>query len=102
MNRPPGLVVHPAVNSFSRLARIQKLTKTDIEANEPTTYLSLRQRLSDEEGKPFSICRDRPAGAVGMERMTTLACIMMELKSGSGKVLIGRPCGDLPVVEWSF
>ena len=101
-NLPAKLVDHPAPNSFSRLARMQKLTQIDLEMNEPTTFQSLRERLSDEEGTPLSICRDRPAGAVGMERMTTLACIMMELKSCTGKVLIGRPCDDLPVVDWSF
>lgn len=101
-SRPVGLVDHPAENSFSRLARMQKLTEMGIEAEEPLTYASIRRRLSDEEGKPYSICRDRPPGAQGMERMTTLACIMMELKSGTAKVLIGRPCDNLPVVEWSI
>ncbi len=101
-NLPATLIDHPARNSFSRLARVQKLTDIDLETNVSTTFQSLRERLSDEEGTPFSICRDRPAGAVGMERMTTLACIMMELKSCTGRVLIGRPCDDVPIVEWSF
>ncbi|EXJ75645.1 uncharacterized protein A1O5_00152 [Cladophialophora psammophila CBS 110553] len=101
-NRPAKLVDHPAPNSFLRLARIQKLTDIDREKNATTTFRSLREKLSDEEGSPLAICRDRPAEAVGMERMTTLACIMMELKSCTGKVLIGRPCDNLPVVNWSF
>lgn len=100
--KPAGLVDHPAANSFSRLARIQELTQLDLEEKKPTSYASLRKRLSDEQGMPFSICRDRPPGTLGMERMTTLASIMMELKSGSGRVLIGRPCDNLPVIEWSF
>ena len=99
---PAGLVDHPAANSFSRLTRIRELTLVDLEKNEPTTYASLCRRLSDEEGTPFSICRDRPPGAVGTERMTTLAGIMMELKSTTGKILTSRPCDDLPIVEWSF
>lgn len=101
-DRPAKLVDHPAPNSFSRLARIRQLTDLDLSSNVPLTFDSIRKRLSDEEGTPFSICRDRPAGAVGMERMTTLACIVMDLTSCTGKVLIGRPCDDLPVVDWSF
>ncbi|KAL6248226.1 hypothetical protein RBB50_004481 [Rhinocladiella similis] len=101
-NRPANLVDHPAPNSFARLARIQKLTDDELKTNVPITFRSLREKLSDEEGTPFSICRDRPPGAVGMERMTTLACIMMELTSCTGKVVIGRPCGDAALVNWSL
>jgi isopenicillin-N N-acyltransferase like protein len=101
-NRPAKLIDYPAANSFSRLSRIQKLTELDMEAGEPTTFSSLRKRLSDEEGSPLSICRARSVGAAGMERMTTLASVMMELRSCTGKVIVGRPCDDLPVVEWSF
>jgi isopenicillin-N N-acyltransferase like protein len=102
LDRPAGLVDHPAANSFARLSRIQMLTQADVVAGTVTTFESLRRRLSDQEGTPFSICRNKPPGAVGMERMTTLACIMMELRSGTGKILIGRPCDDVEVVEWSL
>lgn len=101
-NRPPKMVDHPAANSFSRLARMQELTERDGRQGVPTSFESLRIRLSDEQGTPLSICRDRPPEAVGMERMTTLSTIMMELTSCTGKVTIGRPCDDLPIVEWSF
>ena len=101
-DRPPKLVDHPATNSISRLARIQELTDDDMKLKLPTTFKSLRTRLSDQKGTPFSICRARPRGAIGMERMVTLATIMMELTSCTGKVLIGRPCDELPIVEWSF
>jgi len=101
-DRPSKLVDHPAANSLSRLTRMQELTDNDRKLKVPTTFESLRSRLSDEEGTPFSICRDRPPGAVGMERMTTLSTIMMELASCTGRVLIGRPCDELPIVEWSF
>jgi isopenicillin-N N-acyltransferase-like protein len=100
--RPPKLVDHPAPNSLSRLARIRELTDYNKKLQVPTTFASLRARLSDQEGAPFSICRDRPPGAVGMERMITLSTIMMELTSCTGRVLIGRPCDNLPIVEWSF
>ncbi|KAH8895228.1 AAT-domain-containing protein [Thozetella sp. PMI_491] len=101
-DRPQKLVDHPAPNSFARLARIQELTAHDREHNLPTSFASLRSRLSDEEGTPYSICRNRPPGAVGMERMTTLSTIIMELTGCTGKVTTGRPCDDLPVVDWSF
>lgn len=99
---PRGLADHPASNSFDRLERIRELTKLDQQQGNPTTFGTIRQRLSDEQGTPFSICRDRPVGAVGMERMTTLASIIMELGSGTAEVLIGRPCEHLPVVGWSL
>lgn len=101
--QPPNLVDHPAPNSMSRLLRIRELTDHDKKLQVPTTFASLRARLSDQEGTPFSICRDRPPpGAVGMDRMITLSTIMMELTSCTGKVLIGRPCDNLPIVDWLF
>ena len=101
-NRPHNLIDHPADNSFTRLARMQELTENDRHQKVPPTFESIRTRLSDEQGKPFSICRDRPPGAVGMERMTTLGTVIMELKSLTGEILIGRPCDDVPIFKWSF
>lgn len=96
---------HPAPNSFDRLARVSLLTQRDIEKHVALTKESVIERLKDQEGTPYSICRDRPAGAKGMEKMTTLATIVMELGPGrwSGLVTIGRPCEDgLQMVEWVF
>jgi isopenicillin-N N-acyltransferase like protein len=101
-NRPANLVDHPAPNSFSRLARMERLTEIDLESNVSATFSTLRARLADEQGAPVSICRDRPAGAVGMERMLTLSCYIMELKSRTAKILIGRPCNEVPIVEWKL
>jgi hypothetical protein len=78
---------------------MRELTEKD---TGPPSFHSIRHRLSDQESTPFSICRDSPVGVVGMERMTNLACITMELKSCSGQVLIGRPCDSLPGVHLSF
>ncbi|KAL1890443.1 hypothetical protein Sste5346_008271 [Sporothrix stenoceras] len=101
--RPERLVDHPADNSFSRLARMQKLTKEDAVNSVSVSFESLRTRLSDLEGAPYAICRSRPPGAVGMERMVTLCTILMELTTGEGKVSIGRPCeDDIPVIEWKL
>lgn len=102
MNRPIKLIDHAAANSFSRLARIQELTNNELKKDAPVTFRSLRERLSDEEGTPVSICSDKPTGAVCMERMTTLACIMMVLTSYTGKLIVGRPCVDVPVMNWSL
>ncbi|KAH8701807.1 acyl-coenzyme A:6-aminopenicillanic-acid-acyltransferase [Talaromyces proteolyticus] len=101
-NRPARLVDHPAPNSMTRLARIQELIKKDLENSVPTTFESIRTRFADQEGFPYSICRSRPAGAIGMERMITLSTIMMDMTSCTGRVLIGKPCDELPIVEWSF
>lgn len=101
--RPARLVDHPADNSFARLAQMQKLTKEDAVAGVPVSFESLRGRLSDLEGAPYAICRSRPPGAVGMERMVTLCTILMELTTGQGRVSIGRPCEkDIPVIEWQL
>ncbi|ERS98585.1 hypothetical protein HMPREF1624_05371 [Sporothrix schenckii ATCC 58251] len=99
--RPARLVDHPADNSFARLARMQALTRADAAAGVPVSFASLHARLSDLEGAPYAICRSRPPGAVGMERMVTLCTILMELTTGQGRVSIGRPCEpDIPVIEW--
>ena len=100
--RPPTLIDHPAADSFARLARMQELTKEDLHRAEPTTFDSLKARLSDEQNTPAAICRAVPPGAVGIDRLVTLSTIMMELGSCTGRVTIGRPCEDLPVVNWSF
>lgn len=101
--RPARLIDHPADNSFARLARMQKLTKADVANHVPVSFESLRTRLSDLEGAPYAICRSRPPGAVGMERMVTLCTILMELTTGQGRVSIGRPCeADIPVIEWQL
>ncbi|CAK7209921.1 hypothetical protein SBRCBS47491_000608 [Sporothrix bragantina] len=101
--RPPRLVDHPAANSFARLARMQQLTKEDTENRVDVSFASLRTRLSDLEGAPYAICRSRPPGAVGMERMVTLCTILMELTAGKGQVSIGRPCEtDIPIIGWQL
>ncbi len=78
------------------------LTELDLKKGVEVSYQSLRARLSDEKGKPYSICRDRPLDAVGMERMTTIATIIMEMKTGMASVTIGRPCDNIPIIRLSF
>jgi isopenicillin-N N-acyltransferase-like protein len=103
-DRPKNLKDHPSQNSFDRLERMRELTEADARSGKVPTFDSIRARLSDQVGTPYSICRDRPKGAIGMERMTTLSTVIIELSTEEVKVkaTIGRPCDDLPVVEWSL
>lgn len=100
--RPSTLKDHPAKDSFLRLARAQELTNIEKGQHAETTFESLRRRLSDQQGSPAAICRSVPPGAKGVDRITTLGTIIMELTSSTGQVTIGRPCEDLPIVHWSF
>lgn len=100
--RSPEWTDHPSADSFTRLMRMQELTESDRRREEPTTFESLRARFSDEDNTPVGICRALPPGAKGLEALVTLSTILMELSSCTGKVTIGRPCDDLPVVDWSF
>lgn len=103
---PRGAIYdRPAPNSFSRLERMGELTAKDLADGKEVTFESINERLKDQKGAPFSICRDRPAGATGMEKMITLATVLMEFdisarKVSRSKITIGRPCEDgLQVVE---
>ncbi|KAK5053049.1 hypothetical protein LTR84_002023 [Exophiala bonariae] len=100
--RPAKLVDHPAADSLKRLARMQELTEHDLQLGTQTSFDSLRKRLSDEQGSPPAICRSVPPGAVGIDRIITLGTILMDLTHCTGRAMIGRPCEDLPVVDWSF
>ncbi|KAI1610583.1 isopenicillin-N N-acyltransferase [Exophiala viscosa] len=77
---------HPSANSFSRLTRMQELSK-----GTAPSFKSIRSRMSDEEGTPVSICRSRPPGAKGMEKMETLSTMIMDLKKGKAELSLGRP-----------
>lgn len=97
----------PAPNSFSRLERMTELTKGDIQGNVAVSVEAVLSRLQDELGAPVSICRGLPVNARGMERMTTLASILIKMNTVTreiqGNVLIGRPCEDLLQRErWAF
>ncbi|KAI1617331.1 acyl-coenzyme A:6-aminopenicillanic acid acyl-transferase-domain-containing protein [Exophiala viscosa] len=102
LGRPSTLKDHPAADSLTRLARIRELSEDDIRHQVDTTFKTLRSRLSDEQGSPPAICRSVPPGAKGIDRIITLGTILMELTSCTGQATIGRPCEDLPIVDWSF
>jgi isopenicillin-N N-acyltransferase like protein len=87
----------PAPNSFSRLERMTELTRIDLQGGSSVTLESINERLKDQQGTPYSICRDRPPGAKGMEKMTTLATVLMEFDTAARKIVqshitVGRPC----------
>ncbi|EED15891.1 Acyl-coenzyme A:6-aminopenicillanic-acid-acyltransferase 40 kDa form, putative [Talaromyces stipitatus ATCC 10500] len=98
----------PAPNSFSRLERITELTEKDLHNMKNFTFESVIEQLKDQKGTPVSICRDRPANATGMERMTTLATVSTEFdivnkKVTKTQITIGRQCEDgLQLVELAF
>jgi isopenicillin-N N-acyltransferase-like protein len=91
-NLPEGIRDHPSKNSFSRLERIKILTQ-----GQDASVGKIRSWLSDEEGKPVSICRSVPYKAVGIERMETLATVIIDLKSLKAEVSFGKPTQSPPV-----
>lgn len=106
---PRGAIYdRPASNSFSRLERMTELTHEDISQQKELTLESVIDRLKDQKGTPTSICRDKPANASGMEKMTTLATVSMVFDTVAKKVTksqitIGRPCEEgLQLVELAF
>ncbi|OKL62190.1 hypothetical protein UA08_02329 [Talaromyces atroroseus] len=89
----------PAPNSFTRLERMSELTWIDLQGGSSVTLESVNERLKDQQGTPYSICRDRPPGAKGMEKMTTLATVLMEFNTATRKIMqshitVGRPCEE--------
>ncbi|KAL3471650.1 acyl-coenzyme A:6-aminopenicillanic acid acyl-transferase-domain-containing protein [Aspergillus californicus] len=92
LNIPEGVRDHPSKNSFSRLERINALSRGQTGSIE-----KIRGWLSDEEGSPVSICRSTPPGTRGIERMETLATIIMDIGNLKGEFSFGRPCLSPPV-----
>ncbi|KAM5350006.1 hypothetical protein ACJ41O_006511 [Fusarium nematophilum] len=90
----------PAKHSFTRQSRIVEITREDGEKGVKASFESIRARLSDEQGYPFSICRGRPDET--MKSHPTVACCMMDLKLGKARFLLGRPCDDVAIVEFEL
>ncbi|KAL4956732.1 acyl-coenzyme A:6-aminopenicillanic acid acyl-transferase-domain-containing protein [Aspergillus filifer] len=105
---PRGAIYdRPAANSFSRLERVTELARDDAIKGTSVSVDSVYARLKDQKGDPVSICRGLPLDAKGMEKMTTLASVVVEFdvvqKKGKGFVTVGRPCEDgLQRIEWAF
>ncbi|KAJ5108320.1 hypothetical protein N7456_004995 [Penicillium angulare] len=89
---PAGIKDHPSANSFSRLERIKILT-----TGQQADCAAIRSWLSDEEGTPVSICRSVPPNTVGIERMETLATVILDLCNLRAEVSFGQPCKNPPV-----
>ncbi|KAL4945819.1 acyl-coenzyme A:6-aminopenicillanic acid acyl-transferase-domain-containing protein [Aspergillus oleicola] len=110
---PPGdfprgaIYDRPAANSFSRLERVTELAREDAVKDVSVCVDSVYARLKDQKGDPYSICRGLPLDAKGMEKMTTLASVVVEFhtveKKFKGSVTVGRPCEEgLQRIEWAF
>ncbi|KAL2822239.1 acyl-coenzyme A:6-aminopenicillanic acid acyl-transferase-domain-containing protein [Aspergillus cavernicola] len=105
---PRGAIYdRPAANSFSRLQRVTELARVDAERGVEVCGEAVYARLKDQEGDPYSICRGLPVNARGMERMTTLASVVIDMdvveKRARGFVTVGRPCEEgLQRMEWEF
>jgi len=90
---PAGILDHPSRNSFTRLERIRELSKSqkpDVE--------KIRLWMSDEHGTPVSICRSTPSGSKGIERMETLATVIIDLQNCKAEVSLGKPSLSPPVL----
>lgn len=94
---PKGIRDHPSKNSFSRLERIKGLSV----GQEPSSA-KIREWLSDEEGTPVSICRSTPPGTTGVERMETLATIIIDLRKSTAEVSLGKPSLSPPIKKLTF
>lgn len=102
-NRPMAAVDHPEENSFARLARMEELTRHDTEKGMQPSFDSIRTRLCDQQGSPDSICLGKPSDdAVGMDKVTTVSTVIMELSSKVAQLTLGRPCENGPVLEWTL
>ncbi|BCS18239.1 uncharacterized protein APUU_11067S [Aspergillus puulaauensis] len=91
-NIPAGIRDHPSKNSFTRLERIKRLSHGEV-----ASMGKIRTWLSDEEGKPASICRYTPPGARGLERMETLLTVIMDIRKSKVEVSFGKPSLSPPV-----
>lgn len=96
-NVPEGIRDHPSKNSFTRLDRIRELST----GQEPSVA-KIREWLSDEQGTPVSICRSTPPGTKGIERMETLATMIIDLQNSKAEVTLGKPSLSPPVLTLSM
>ncbi|OJJ01269.1 hypothetical protein ASPVEDRAFT_40841 [Aspergillus versicolor CBS 583.65] len=94
---PAGIRDHPSKNSFTRLERIKTLSQGEV-----ASVAKIRSWLSDEEGKPASICRYTPPGARGIERMETLLTVIMDMQKLQAEVSFGKPSLSPPVRTLHF
>ncbi|KAJ5623187.1 Peptidase C45acyl-coenzyme A:6-aminopenicillanic acid acyl-transferase [Penicillium lividum] len=87
-------------DSPPRQQRIQQLASefSSSTGREPDVT-DITQMLDDHDGFPFSICRYEE-GPLGMD--ATLFSIVMELRSGTATVYLGRPCQSEETIVLNF
>nr|POE52139.1 acyl-coenzyme a:6-aminopenicillanic-acid-acyltransferase 40 kda form [Quercus suber] len=86
-------------DSISRLSRIQELVTAIPRSDDGVNKEQISRLFEDEENYPTSICR---MSVDGKSTLTTLFNIVMELKSKSATVKVGRPIEPEEVIELAF
>jgi isopenicillin-N N-acyltransferase-like protein len=77
---------HPSTNSFTRLERIQALS-----AGTRPSFKGMRAMLSDRIDGDYSISRSSPPDAGPLDRISTLATIIVDLVELKAELSLGRP-----------
>jgi isopenicillin-N N-acyltransferase-like protein len=77
---------HPSTNSFTRLERIQALS-----AGTTPSFKGIRAMLSDRNDGDFSISRSSPPDVGPLDRISTLATIIVDLVGLKAELTLGRP-----------
>lgn len=85
---------HPSANSFTRLQRAQKLTR-----GMAPSFTSMRAVLRDRNDGAYSISRSAPEHVAPLDRISTLATIVIDLVGLKAELSLGRPDLDPPVFE---
>jgi isopenicillin-N N-acyltransferase-like protein len=77
---------YPSANSFTRLKRIQALS-----AGTTPSFKSIRAMLSDRDDGAYSISRSSPPDVGPLDRISTLATIIIDLVGSRAELSLGRP-----------
>ncbi|OIW30902.1 isopenicillin-N N-acyltransferase [Coniochaeta ligniaria NRRL 30616] len=85
---------HPSTNSFTRLERIRALS-----VGTTPSFEGMRAMLSDRNDGDFSISRSSPPDVEPLDRISTLATIIVDLVGLKAEISLGRPDLDPEVVS---
>lgn len=77
---------HPSRNSFTRLERIQALS-----VGTTPSFKGMRAMLSDRDDGDYSISRSSPPDVEPLDRISTLATIIIDLVGLKAELSLGRP-----------
>ncbi|RKU47831.1 hypothetical protein DL546_007952 [Coniochaeta pulveracea] len=85
---------NPSANSFTRLERIRTLS-----AGTTPSFESIRGMLSDRNDGDYSISRSAPRDVELLDRISTLATIIIDLVGRKAELSLGRPDLDPEVIS---